>query len=46
MPRKVKEKKIGRGNVPRKGKKKKIWQRQCASAHGDFRSLSRPIFFL
>ena len=47
MPRKVKEKKIGRGNVPRKGKKKKKnWQRQCASAHGDFRSLSRPIFFL
>ena len=29
MPSKVKEKKIGRGNVPRKGKKKNLAEATC-----------------
>ena len=41
MPRNGKEKKIGRGNMPRKGKGKK---KKSASAHGHIRSLSNSIF--
>ena len=47
MPRKGKEKKNGRGNMPGKEKKKikiKNWQRQCASAYKHFHPLSSLIF--